>query len=107
MTPPDQIKTIAADFLRALATAPGLFARWQAETSPSVRAEIVRTELGLAQTLTASDVTRMAAFAEPHAVRAANSSVFPDVPVSIVLAHDILPPTSIVLAHANIQGAPA
>jgi hypothetical protein len=95
MTPPDQIKTIAADFLRALATVPGLFTRWQAETSPAVRADIVRTELGLAQAPTAVDIKRMADFAEPHARRTLNASLFPDVP------------TGIVVAHAGAVGAPA
>ena len=84
MTPPDQIKTIAADFLRALATVPGLFARWQAETSLAVRADIVCTELGLSQTLSVDDVARMAAHTAPHAVAAAQVAPLFDVPFTII-----------------------
>jgi hypothetical protein len=86
MTPPDEIKAIAADFLRALATIPELFTRWQAETSLALRADIVRNELGLAQ-LTASDVERMALYAQPHALRVSNTQAFFDIPVAIAVAH--------------------
>ncbi len=84
MTPPDQIKAIAADFLRALATVPELFTRWQAETSPAVRADIVRTELGLAQPLSIDDVERMAEHTAPHAMAAAQAAPLFDVPFVIV-----------------------
>jgi hypothetical protein len=70
MTTTNQIKTIAADFLRLLVTAPELFARWQAETSQAARADIVRNALGLAQ-LSVSEVEQMAAYAQPWAVNAA------------------------------------
>ena len=84
MTPPDQIKTIAADFLRALVTVPGLFTRWQAETSPAVRADIVRAELGLSQALSADDVARMAALTAPHAIAATQAAPLFDVPFTII-----------------------
>jgi len=84
MTPPDQIKTIAADFLRALATVPGLFTRWQAEASPAVRAEIVRTELGLSQALSADDVVRMAEHTAPHVAAATQAAPLFDVPFIIL-----------------------
>jgi hypothetical protein len=84
MTSPDQIKTIAADFLRALATVPGLFARWQAETSPAVRADIVREQLSLAQILSADDVNAMAKYAEPQARRVSNAPLTLDIPLGII-----------------------
>jgi hypothetical protein len=107
VTPPDQIKTIAADFLRALATVPGLFTRWQAETSQAARADIVRTELGLARPLSAGDVERMAAHVQPQALKAAGSNSLDGIPSLIMLSHDILPPTLIMLAHATAEGAMA
>jgi hypothetical protein len=67
MTSPDQIKTIAADFLRALATVPGLLARWQNETSSDVRADIVRAELNLRHALHAGDVAKLAEHTAPFA----------------------------------------
>jgi hypothetical protein len=84
MTPPDQIKAIAADFLRALATVPGLFTRWQAETSPAARADIVRTELGLSQALSADDFVRMAEHTAPHAIAATQAAQLFDVPFIII-----------------------
>ncbi|HTX58037.1 MAG TPA: hypothetical protein VMH02_00070 [Verrucomicrobiae bacterium] len=106
MIPPDRIKAIAADFLRALATVPGLFARWQSETSPAARAEIVTKELALAAPLTSSDVARMAELTQPLA-SAATRGLSVDLPGVIVLAHESIVPLVIVLAHENAQAVPA
>ena len=89
MTPPDQIKAIAADFLRALATVPELFTRWQAETSPAARADIVRTQLGLSRPLSVADVSRMAEHTAPHALATAQAAPLFDIPFVIV----IVPPS--------------
>ncbi|HTA40349.1 MAG TPA: hypothetical protein VK760_14795 [Candidatus Acidoferrales bacterium] len=90
MTPPDQIKAIAADFLRALATVPELFTRWQAEASPAGRADIVRTQLGLTQPLSVADVARMAAHTAPHALATAQAAPLFDVPMIIVVVPPVL-----------------
>ncbi len=107
MTPSDQIKAIAADFLRALATVPGLFARWQSETSPAARGSMVRDELGLAHTPTPSDLERMAEYTQPQALAALSGSRDPLPTQFVVLAHAAGPTQFMVLAHEAAAGLPA
>lgn len=81
---PDQIKAVAAEFLLALATVPGLFDHWQAETSTTVRAQIVMNVLGLAQAPTAEEIARMAELAQPRLAHFDDSSM---PTMMLVLAH--------------------
>ena len=62
----DQIKAIAAEFLLALATVPGLFDHWQATASPAARAQIVANVLGLERVPTAAEIAQMAELAKPR-----------------------------------------
>jgi hypothetical protein len=113
MTRSEQIKAIAADFLRALATVPGLFTRWQAESCPNARGAMVRDQLGLSHTPSAADLTRMAEYAQPalngtgplhetpNICAFAHSS---EVPMMIAVAHRSEMPMMIAVAH---QAVPA
>ena len=95
MTSPDQIKTIAADFLRALATVPGLLARWQKETSSDVRADIVRAELNLRHALNAVDLAKLAAHTAPFATDAARTNAMLGIPTIII---EVQPPLASAVA---------
>jgi len=81
---PDQIKAVAAEFLLALATVPGLFDHWQAEKSPAVRAQIVMNVLGLQHAPTAEEIARMAELAKPRVAKFDDAAMPAMV---IVLAH--------------------
>ena len=81
---PDQIKAVAAEFLLALATVPGLFDHWQAEKSPDVRAQIVANVLGLDRAPTAEDINKMAELAKPRFARYDDASM---PAMFVVLAH--------------------
>jgi hypothetical protein len=85
MTSPDQIKAIATDFLRALATVPGLLARWHGATSNDLRAEIVRAELGLQQTFCAADIAKLSRHTASHAQDVVRAKPLLDVAFGIVL----------------------
>jgi hypothetical protein len=62
----DQIKAVAAEFLLALATVPGLFDHWQTTQSPAARAQIVMNVLGLQHLPTAEEIALMAELAKPR-----------------------------------------
>jgi hypothetical protein len=81
---PTQIKTVAADFLRSLATVPGLFERWQAEPSAAARASLVSDQLGLEPALTAADLALVADYAQPLAQARATGQSKSN-PVSIIV----------------------
>ena len=99
MTTQDQIKAIAADFLRALATVPGLFARWQADTSADVRGAIVRDELGLDYTPNANDLARMAEFTQPQV----SAGALRGTPNFTAFAHEKMPAMQVILVQAAMQ----
>ena len=81
---PDQIKAVAAEFLLALATVPGLFDHWQTQTSPDVRAQIVMNVLGLQHAPTATEIAAMAEIAKPRFAKFDDASM---PAMMVVLAH--------------------